>query len=66
MYVKLKEFRLQQNLSVSELSRLSNVSANTIRNIELNNSTTQCKMSTIMKLVAALDTTLGDLVDIHS
>lgn len=66
MYIKLKEFRLQQDLSISELSNLSNVSTKTIKSIELNNTTSHCKISTVMKLATALHIELDDLVDIHN
>ncbi len=56
--MNLREIRLNKELSVPALSRLSDVPIRTIENIEKND---DCKVSTAIKLAKALEVTLDTL-----
>lgn len=57
----LRKIRLEQELSKLKLSRLSNVSRNTIREIE-NGNFENTSLATVNKLANALHVRLTDLV----
>ncbi|HBF65232.1 MAG TPA: XRE family transcriptional regulator [Clostridium sp.] len=56
--MKLKEIRLSKNLSVPQLSILSNVPRRTIQDIEKRG---DCMVSTAIKLASALNVSLDKL-----
>lgn len=56
--MNLRTLRLEKSLSVPALSRLSGVPVRTIEDIEKRG---DCKVSTAIKLAAALNVTLDDL-----
>jgi len=56
--MNLREIRISKKLSVPELSRISSVPIRTIEDIEKRN---DCKVSTAIKLAAALEVTLDSL-----
>ena len=56
--MKLKEIRKGKNLSVPELSRISNVSIRTIEDLEKRG---DGRVSTLIKLADALNVTLDEL-----
>ncbi|MGO3751228.1 MAG: helix-turn-helix domain-containing protein [Peptoniphilaceae bacterium] len=60
---KIKFIRQAKNLTIKELSIISNVSQNTISNIEKNNT---AYISTIKKIADALSTTTNYLLDLNN
>lgn len=56
--MKLKEIRKEKNLSVPELSRISDVSIRTIEDLEKRG---DGRVSTLIKLADALNVTLDEL-----
>lgn len=56
--MNLKQIRNSKNLSIRELSEISNVPKRTIEDIERFN---RCKVDTAIKLADALDVTLDEL-----
>lgn len=56
--MRLRKIRVEQNLSLRELSELSSVPQRTIEDIERRN---ECRVSTAIKLADALGVTLDEL-----
>lgn len=56
--MKLKEIRIEKDLSVPKLAELSGVSRRTIQDIEKRG---DCMVSTLAKLAKALNVTLDEL-----
>lgn len=56
--MNLKEIRISKNLTVPQLSKLSGVPVRTIEDIQIRG---DCKVSTAIKLAAALNVTLDEL-----
>lgn len=58
---KIKQLRVKKNISRSEFSRISGVPLRTLEDIENANKNVDPHLSTVLKIVSALDITLNDL-----
>ncbi len=58
---KIKQLRTEKNISRAEFARISGVPLRTLEDIENANKNVDPRLSTLLKIVSALDITLNDL-----
>ena len=58
---KIKQLRTEKNISRAEFSRISGIPLRTLEDIENVNKNIDPRLSTLLKIVSALNVTLNDL-----